>query len=459
MKDYRSYSFWLDDVPEPIEPRASLPGPLDVDVAIVGAGFTGLWTAYYLARADPHLRVAVLEKEVAGFGASGRNGGWCSPFNEELDSGALLKRAGREPARAAALALIDTVDEVGRVAAAEGIDAAYHKGGYLGVVTTPPQEPRLRATLARMRALGLGEEHYAWLGGDEMRARVRLSRCLGGISSPDCASVHPGRLARGLAATVEGAGVTIYERTPALAIRPHAVETPAGVVKAGVVVRGTEGYTASLPGSARAIAPIYTFVIATEPLPAPFWDEVGWGGRETFLDGRRAIFYALRTRDDRIVIGGLRYPYHFGSGIADRFDRDERCFAGLQALLVDLLPAAAGAAVTHRWGGLVGVPRDFATGIGFDRAAGFAWAGGYIGDGVSTTNLAGRTLRDLILDRPSELTGLPWVGYRSRLWEPEPLRWIAVRTTNGLMSRADRREARTGAPARLSGTIADFLGG
>ena len=459
MKEYRSYSFWLDDVPEPLEPRAPLPGPLDVDVAIVGAGFTGLWTAYYLAKADPHVRVAVIEKEVAGFGASGRNGGWCSPFNAELDSGALLKRAGREPARAAALALIDTVDEVGRAAAAEGIDAAYHKGGYLGVVTTPPQEPRLRATMAQMRALGLGEEHYAWLGGEEVRARIRLSRCLGGISSPDCASVHPGRLARGLAAAVERAGVTIYEQTPALAIRRHAVETPAGVVKAGVVVRATEGYTASLRGAAREIAPIYTFVIATEPLAASFWEEAGWGGRETFLDGRRAIFYALRTRDDRIVIGGLRYPYHFRSGIADRFDRDERCFAGLRALLADLLPGAAGAAVTHRWGGVVGVPRDFVTGIGFDRAGGFAWAGGYVGDGVATSNLAGRTLRDLILERPSELTRLPWVGHRSRAWEPEPLRWIAGRAADGLMSLADRREARTGRPARLSGTLADLLGG
>jgi glycine/D-amino acid oxidase-like deaminating enzyme len=458
VKDYRSYSFWLDDVPDPLEPRAPLPGPRDVDVAIVGAGYTGLWTAYYLAKADPHLRIAIIEKEVAGFGASGRNGGWCSPFNAELDSGGLLKRVGRERARAAGLALIETVDEVGRVVADEGIDAAFHKGGYLGVVTTPPQEPRLRAALDQMRKLGFGEEHFTWLSGEEIRARIRLRSCLAGVSSPDCASIHPARLARGLAATVERAGVTIYEQTSALAIRPHAVETPAGVVRADVVVRATEGYTASLRGSAREMAPIYTFVIATEPLGAPFWDEVGWGGRETFLDGRRAIFYALRTRDDRIVIGGLRYPYHFRSRIADRFDRDQRCFAGLQRLLVELLPAAAGIAVTHRWGGLVGVPRDFATGIGLDRAGGLAWAGGYIGDGVATSNLAGRTLRDLILDRPSDLTRLPWVGHRSRPWEPEPLRWIAGRATDGLMSLADRREARTGRPARVSGTLADLLG-
>ena len=195
MKDYRSYSFWLDDVPEPLEPRAPLPGPRDVDVAIVGAGFTGLWTAYYLAKADPHLRVAIIEKEVAGFGASGRNGGWCSPFNEELDSGGLLKRVGREPARAAGLALIETVDEVGRVVADEGIDAAFHKGGYLGVVTTPPQEPRLRAALDQMRKLGFGKEDFAWLSGEEIRARIRLRTVSRWSQQPELCQ-HPSRPAR-----------------------------------------------------------------------------------------------------------------------------------------------------------------------------------------------------------------------------------------------------------------------
>jgi glycine/D-amino acid oxidase-like deaminating enzyme len=213
-----------------------------------------------------------------------------------------------------------------------------------------------------------------------------------------------------------------------------------------------------LPGLKRALMPLYSLMIATEPLPPAFWDDVGWTNRETLNDGRHLIIYAQRTGDDRIAIGGRGAPYHFGSRIADSFDREERVFALLQRALVGLMPAAADARITHRWGGPLGVPRDWYTSVTFDRATGLGAAGGYVGDGVATANLAGRTLTDLILERDTEITRLPWVGHRSRRWEPEPLRWIGTNLALWIMATADDVERRTGRPARRTSVIYKLIG-
>jgi glycine/D-amino acid oxidase-like deaminating enzyme len=219
-------------------------------------------------------------------------------------------------------------------------------------------------------------------------------------------------------------------------------------VKADVVVRATEGYTTGLPHHRRALAPLYSLMIATEPLPASFWDAVGWAGRETFADGRHLIIYGQRTADDRIAFGGRGAPYHFGSRVRDGFDRDPATFAELRQVLESLFPALAGVTITHEWGGPLGVPRDWYTSVGFDRTTGLAWGGGYVGDGVGTSNLAGRTLADLVLGLDTELTALPWVGHRSRDWEPEPLRWLGINLGLWLTAGLDRAEARTGKRSR-----------
>ena len=231
--------------------------------------------------------------------------------------------------------------------------------------------------------------------------------------SPHCASVDPARLARGLAETVEKLGVTIYEQTPALALQAHEVPTPGGTVTAGIVVNALEGYVATLPGHSRDRVPLYSVMIATEPLPQSFWDEVGWTGREVFGDERYLLIYCMRTADDRIALGGRGAPYHFGSKVSDDYDRAPEVFGELHTVLKALFPALGGARITHTWGGCLGVPRDWFTSVGYDRQAGMAWAGGYVGDGVSTTNLAGRTLAELIAGADHGLAGLPWVGHVS----------------------------------------------
>lgn len=446
-RDYSGYSMWLDTLPEPVSPRPALPGSTEVDVAIVGAGYTGLWTAYYLLRAQPGLRVAVIEKEVAGFGASGRNGGWCSGLFAASRT-KIARHYGREAAIAMERALFETVDEVGRVLSDEGIDAHFVKGGTLTLVTSPSQQERVRGLIDDDRAWGFGEEDSRWLGPRELEERVHVAGALGARFTPHCARLHPARLVRGLAVKVEELGGMIYEQTPALDLVDGVVTTPHGDVQADVVVRATEGYTSMLPGMRRRLLPLYSLMVTTEPLDDETWGEIGWDGCETLHDGRHLLIYAQRTADGRIAIGGRGAPYHFGSRVSDLNDRDPEVFRALKEVLGQLFPAARGAAITHEWGGCLGVPRDWFSSVGFDREQRLAWAGGYVGDGVSTANLAGRTLRDLILGSDGSLVRLPWVNHRSRRWEPEPLRWVGVNLGLKALASADRVEERTGRPTK-----------
>ncbi|MFI5313016.1 MAG: NAD(P)/FAD-dependent oxidoreductase [Candidatus Dormibacteria bacterium] len=441
---YRDVSLWLDSVDDDLSPRVPLDGHADVDVAIVGAGFTGLWTAYALLSHEPALRVLVIEREIAGFGASGRNGGWLSdlfPVSWER-----VARVGGSEASALAMhrAMVDGIDDVTATLDREHIDADLVRGGSMVVARTPLQARALRhhAELSRRRD---GEDlGLRWLEADEVLARVRLSCALGATYTPHSARIHPGKLVRGLARCVERLGGRIVERTEAIEVGRHRVSTSRGLVTARTVVRATEAYTAKLGGERRTLLPLYSLMIATEPLPFDAWSQIGWSSAETIADGRHLIIYAQRTADGRIAFGGRGAPYHFGSRITPAFDRDAAVFSALEEALHDLIPLTRGVAVTHRWGGPIGVARDWFPSVGIDRARGIAWAGGYVGDGVTASNVAGRTLADLILSRESELTRLPWVQHRSRRWEPEPLRWLGVNAGVLAMRSADTVERRTG---------------
>ena len=442
-EQYRRLSLWWDGLPDPIAVRSPLPGDTEVDVAVVGGGLTGLWTAYYLAGADPTLRVAVLERDVVGFGASGRNGGWCSALFAVSES-RLDKTNGAGAGTAMRRAMVDTVSEVGAVVDAERIGCGFAHGGTVVLARTGAQLARAQNEVVAARATGMSEADLRLLSATEARAMAGATRVLGGTFTPHCAAVDPARLVRGVAEAAERRGVAIYEQTEARRIRPGVVETTHGTVRAATVVRATEGYTRTLQGEERTMAPVYSLMIATEPLPDAFWAEAGLAARQTIADHRHLVIYGQRTEDGRMAFGGRGAPYHFASAIRSEFDRDPDVHDALRSTLIELFPALAEARVTHRWGGPLGVPRDWFTSVGLDRATGLAWAGGYVGDGVSTTNLAGRTLRDLILERESELTSLPWVGHRSRKWEPEPLRYLGINAGLRLAGRADRAEERAG---------------
>jgi glycine/D-amino acid oxidase-like deaminating enzyme len=396
-------SFWLDSL-GPIDRRSALPGDRDADVAIVGGGYTGLWTAYYLAQAQPGLRIVVLEAEFCGFGASGRNGGWASGLFP-VSEAELARRHGAAAAKAMHAALAGAVDEIGRT----GIDCDYAKGGVISLIRTPGQLRR-------------AQRDPDLLDAGEARAICNATGVLGGVYSEHCAALHPAKLVRGLAAAAEARGVTIHEGTRALEIRTGEVVTDRGTVRAEIVVRALEGYTAELPGHRRELAPIYSLMIATEPLPADVWDHIGLKRRETFSDERRMIIYGQRTADDRLAFGGRGAPYHFGSRVRPEYDRVPAVFGKLRHTIRELFDIDV--PVAHRWGGPLGIPRDWMPSVGLRN--GLAWAGGYVGDGVAASNLAGRTLTDLILGHQTDRTALPWVNHRSRRWEPEPARWLGI---------------------------------
>ena len=460
VEGWSRLSLWHETVDDDWTPRAALPGDTSVDVAVVGAGFTGLWTAYYLLADDPSLRVRVLEAETAGFGASGRNGGWCSAlFPASMSKMAALPGSSRARASNLHRAMRRTVDEVLAAVDREGIDAQAHKGGTVTLARSPSQLRRARNDVAAARRWGRGEDDVRLLDAVEASSRLDATHTLGGTYTPDCAAVHPARLARGLARAVERHGGVIHERTRVRAVEPGRVVTEHGVVSADVVVRATEGYTASLAGMRRDVVPVYSLIVATEPLPASTWEQIGLRERETFTDYRNLIVYGQRTADGRLVFGGRGAPYHFGSSIRAGYDREPRVFAMLRQTLVEMFPVLAGARFTHSWGGTLGIPRDWVASVGLDRGTGIGWAGGYVGDGVGTTNLAGRTLRDLILERDTELTALPWVGHRSRRWEPEPLRWLGVNTGLRAMAFADTEERLTGRPSLVARAVSPLVGG
>jgi glycine/D-amino acid oxidase-like deaminating enzyme len=308
--------------------------------------------------------------------------------------------------------------------------------------------PRLRAEVDEARRWGFDEADHRWLGQDEARERIDVAGLLGAAYTPHCAAVQPARLVRGLAAVVERRGVRIAEGTTVTAIEPGVVRTDRGEVRAPVIVRATEGFTPALRGHRRTLLPVYSYLIATPPLEQSWWDRVGWQRGETVADGRNSVTYAQRTPDGRLVFGGRGAPYHLGSRVSPRFDRHRRVAARLRATVAELWPDLAGVEATHHWGGPLAAPRDWTCGVGLDRTTGLAWAGGYVGDGVATANLAGRTLADLVTGQPTPLTTLPWVGHRSPRWEPEPFRWLGVNAALLLPRLADAAERRTGRPAR-----------
>jgi glycine/D-amino acid oxidase-like deaminating enzyme len=440
VNDLHALSFWHDtlDPDDAARSRPPLPGDVDVDVAIVGAGFTGLWTAYYLLRRDPQLRVVVLERETAGFGASGRNGGWCIG-NQVAPLPVLEKATNRDAAIAMARALQDTVDEVGAVVEREHIDCGFAKGGAILLATTPQQLKRLDRERKVHARYGL-DDHYTLLSPRETTKVVNAAGVYGSVFTPHAAAVHPARLARGIAVAVETLGGTVHEHTAALAIEAGRVRTRHGTVRAPVVVRATEAYTSSLEGHERTLLPLGNFMIATEPIDDDVWAEIGLANREVFEDCVRNVAYGQRTADNRIAWGGLSTPTWWRSQVPPSPMTDRAVAERLRTRLVARFPMLDGIAVTHHWGGVLGVPRDLRPGVGLDPTTGLAWAGGYIGAGVAASNTAGRTLADLITGTDSDLTRLPWTGHESRPWEPEPLRWLGVRTVASLAGAADRFE-------------------
>lgn len=455
MQDYRSLSLWHDSLTEDLTPRPSLSRDLvarEWDVVIMGAGYTGLWTALRLTELSPDFSILVLDKEIAGFGASGRNGGWCSSLFP-TSTGALIAKHGVEKARALRAAMVDAVNSVGRYAKQLSIDCDFDKGGTMMLARSEIQLQKAHATLQDARLTDV--DKHEWRDAEHT---LRGSDVLGAVFDPSCARLHPAKLVRGLARELERRGVTIAEHTEVLRYAPHRVETNRGVIKAHAVIDAMEGYRSALRQTKRHSLPLYSLMIATEPLPDSVFEDIGLEHGMTFSDFRSLIIYGQRTADNRIAFGGRGAPYHFGSTIKPEYDRVPRVFDALRRTLTDLFPAVAPYQITHQWGGVLGVPRDWHTSVTFDHLTGIGRAGGYVGDGVGLSHLAGFTLADLIAGESTERTWLPFVHHASPKWEPEPLRYLGATAAIIGVDLADRIEARTGKASLVSKLIAPLTG-
>jgi glycine/D-amino acid oxidase-like deaminating enzyme len=418
-------SFWYADIGLPQSRRTALSGDTTADVAIIGAGYTGLWTAYYLKKARPGLNVLVIEKEFAGFGASGRNGGW----------------------------LMGTFAWNHERYAARTSRAAVHRAHMIN----------LQAQLEHHRDWGDGHRMQV-LSAAEAKARINVPGALGGLVMSGMARVQPAKLVRGLADAVERLGVRIVEGTEVLEYGQGLVKTTLGQVKAPVILRATEGFTATIKGHKRDWLPLNSAQIATPVLPPEVWDQIGWQGHELFHDFYNSYCYCQRTREGRITVGARGVPYLYGSAMDRNGAPDSETVRRLTEILHRYFPAAIPYGVDHAWCGVIGVPRDWCATVGLDPATGLGWAGGYVGVGVSTANLAGQTLADLTLahlalGEQTRLTGLPWVNRQVRKWEPEPLRWLGVHTMYRLFGAADFRETLHDTPPSRLAALGNWLTG
>lgn len=451
-------SFWYRDIGGLPARRPPLSGDTEADVVIIGAGYTGLWTAYYLKKAHPGLDVAIVEREFAGFGASGRNGGWLSGgFAWSRDK--YLTTGSRDGVRAMVAAMMGTVEEVIRVCEAEGIDADIVRTDEMRAATSDVQWQRIQADYASEKAWNVAEEDIHLIGAEEARARIAVNNIKGAMITRGVARVQPAKLVQGLAKAVERLGVRIYENTAVTDFEKGLVSTSRGKLRTRIIIRATEGFTAGLPGLSRTWLPLNSAQIVTAPLPEDLWREIGWNGYEVLGDGAHAYCYAQRTREGRIAMGGRGVPYRFGSKTDRNGRTQEETIRQLTEILHRHFPQVRQIAIDHAWCGVLGVPRDWCATVGLDRDTGIGWAGGYVGVGVSTSNLSGRTLADLILDEDTERTRLPWVNRRVREWEPEPFRWLGVHSMYQLFHMADRQEARPGAGPSPLARIANRLTG
>ena len=436
-------SYWRESVRSEIVSRDSLVSNIDVDIAIVGAGYSGLWTAYYLKKLRPDARVAVIESNQVGFGASGRNGGWCSGFLP-MTLRELEKQHNRQAAIEMCRQSFATIDEIEKIIADENIDCDFHRGGTIHGATNAVQRTRVIEEVKELHSYGFSENDSRMLTLEEARDRINISGLLASSYTPHCAAIHPVKLVSGLAKVVERMGVKIYENSRVDEINSGTLNLKHSIVRAEVVVRATEGFTSQIKHHRRTLAPLYSYMVATEPLTKSQRDEIGWQNRETYHDARNMIIYVQITRDGRIAFGGRGAPYHFGSRVKPNYDNHDEIHQKIISSMHDVFPLTKDLNITHRWGGPLGVPRNWQPSVNYDPRLGLASLGGYVGDGVAAANLAARTLAHLVVGDDHPLTNLAWVNHPSRKWDVEPLRYFGINGLLRLSNSMDKYEYETG---------------
>jgi len=434
---FRSRSFWMEGAP--YEPGPPLEGDRRVDVAIVGGGFAGLWAAYHLKRAEPSLDIAVVEQNVVGYGASGRNAGFAlTSVGRSLAD--LAREYSVTEAKAARQAMVDGVEGIGRFCSEHGVDGEFERNGVLTVSTAPWQDAGIEADVRAAAALSLDDVRF--LDGDTLRGMVHSPTYRCGHEERSSAIVNPAKLAWGIARVVRQLGATIYEGTEVMAVRQTTsgveVRTSSATLSADQAVLATNAYSVHFPHVKRWVIPIYTYIVLTEPLTPLQWESIGWKGRQAIDDRYGGFHYYRPTADGRIIWGGDDHIYHRGSAIGPQFDRDEKVFEGLRSSFAVTFPQLAGVRFTHQWGGPVAITVRFVPTFGTLRRGRIHYGIGYCGQGVGPSYTGGEILRDLVLGRNTERTNLCFVRRRPIPYPPEPLRALLVNSALRQMKELDR---------------------
>ncbi len=427
-------SLWLDTYGE-YRPQPALEGEINVDVVIIGGGFTGLMTAYELKRAEPTLRVAVLEAKTVGYGASGRNGSFGMTV-VGLGFGVMPTLLGVERFKAAHRYMMRAVEELDALIQRENLACDRIRPGFLRVATTPGYVKRLQEDVERMNRFGFDD--IFWLDQAETLARVNSPHYLGALWEPRLVLINPAKLVRAERELALKQGAEVYEDTPAIEIRRSGrfeIQTPRGKVVSEKIAFATNAYTHLFPLLRRKQIPAFTYMVATEPLSQQQLEPIGWAGKEGIEDARNLIHYYRLTPDNRLVMGGGPVGLTFANDLDA--DRNAAAWRHLEEHLRFLFPSLKEVRITHRWGGPFSVTVDLTPAMGYigDRRA--VYSVGCIGHGVSASHLNAQTLRDLLLERQSDLTDGPFVRRRVIPWPPEPLRSFVAYTLRAYLQLED----------------------
>jgi glycine/D-amino acid oxidase-like deaminating enzyme len=429
-------SFWWHELPN-WQPRAAIEQDLDLDVAIIGAGYTGLWSAFYLKQLKPELNVAIFEAEHVGFGASGRNGGWVSAL-WPVQLSEIAKLHGAEVAHNFQVSLHALIDELEQTLIKYSIAADFQKSGTMNFARSQPQLTRLQRELTAYRKFGFGDADYQLVS--NLATLPNATNLRGALVSPHCASIHPAKLVRGLAEQVESMGVTIYENSKVTKLSPREINVNNRKVKAPQIVVAIEGYRHQL--LPRTTAPIHSLMFITDLIPAALLDELRIPAGVTFNDARNLVIYGQRTSANQIAFGGRGAPYQMGSKTGIKAEMHQGAFKYLQSALIEMFPDLQPYCInpSYTWGGPIGVSRDWKPSVSYSPVTGIATAGNYVGDGVAASFLAGQTIADLLTSRTSAITNLPWVDHSSKRWEVEPIRYLLINLARVAINSADRVE-------------------
>ncbi|MEW6262453.1 MAG: FAD-dependent oxidoreductase [Thermodesulfobacteriota bacterium] len=432
---FEAKSYWMTT--RDYAPGDPLRGGIDVDVAIIGGGFTGLSTAYHLKQAEPGLRIAILESEMIGFGASGRNGGFnMTLFGLTLSITAI--RFGKAKAVEAQHYMERAVDLLRDLVAQLQLDCDYEHPGFLRVATSEKYKKRILHEIELAHKLGL--EGIEWLDRDQTQAQVRSPMYLGAWWEPRCGILNPAKLSWSWAEKIRPLGVEVYEKTPVNEISrgPDKItlKTPQGTVRAKKVVVAANAWSHFFPQLKRKQIPVWTHIVLTEPLSDDLYQAIGWQNRQGIEDARNLVHYYRLTRDNRIVMGGRDVSVSRGFDM-DK-DLNEAVFEGLRNDVRELFPPLKDIKFTHAWGGPVSVPLDMAPALGYLGDKRVVYSLGCVGHGVSLTHLNGQTIRDLILERKTDLSDVFFVNRTTIPWPPEPLRNMTIKAIVGYMHWEDR---------------------